>query len=172
MRIGLLCVALACWGCDDDDGGGGSAAQAVTVLFGTVTASGGAKLGGIRVRAGETSTVTGADGKYQLDAPAISEVTVTFHGDGYLKAMRTTPVLDSMPTALDVTLVAEAAPVELDAELGGEVMGMRGAAVAVPAGAFVSPEGASVAGMVDVHLTPLDPSNPDELNGTAGRFQG
>ncbi len=171
MRFGVLCLALAFWGCDDDGGGGGPS-QEVTVLFGTVTAADGSELGGVRVTAGGESTVTSSDGTYQLEAPAISEVTVTFSRDGYLKAMRTTPVLDKMPTALHTQLMAEAAAVELDAEMGGEVAGARGAKVAIPAGAFVSPEGASVAGMVDVHLTPIDPSNPDEVNGTAGRFQG
>lgn len=172
MRYAVLCLVLAVWGCDDDGGGGGTPNQDVTVLFGTVTAAGGSELGGVRVTAGGMSTVTSSDGTYQLEAPAVSSVTVTFAQDGYLKAMRTTPVLELKPTALHAQLLPEAAAVELDSAMGGEVEGARGARVAIPAGAFVSPDGASVAGMVDVHLTPLDPSNPDELNGTAGRFQG
>ena len=172
MRIGLICLALAFVGCDDDGGGRGGGVQEVTVLFGSVTDASGAALAGVRVQGGGASTVTGADGTYQLDAPAISEVTIRFVREGYLAAVRTTPVLELRPTALSVQLTPEAPAQPIDAEMGGEVEGARGARVAVPAGAFVSGDGASIGGMVEVHLTPLDPGKPGEINGTAGRFQG
>ncbi|MEY4577273.1 MAG: hypothetical protein RL701_1976, partial [Pseudomonadota bacterium] len=64
---------------------------------------------------------------------------------------------------LDVTLLARATSQKLDAAQGGMVEGDRGAKVMIPPGAFVTQAGAAVTGMVDVFLTPLDPSVEDEL---------
>ena len=48
----------------------------------------------------------------------------------------------------------------------------RGAQVVVPAGALVGPDGQPVAGMVEVHLTPIDPSVAAQLAGAPGGAAG
>ncbi|MCA9527919.1 MAG: carboxypeptidase regulatory-like domain-containing protein, partial [Myxococcales bacterium] len=52
------------------------------------------------------------------------------------------------------------------------ITGARGAQVVVPAGGLVLAVGGSVEGMVDVHLTPLDPTKPDELTAGTDAFAG
>ncbi len=164
--IGLLCLA-----CGDDDGGG-PPSQAITVVFGTVSAAGGGNLSGVSVTGGGASTSTDGNGKYQLEAASGSRVVLTFRMSGHLEARRTVEVLEEMPVALEVTLVPEVEPEPLDADQGGSVSSTRGAKMTAPPGAFVSPEGMSVGGMVEVSLTPLDPSDPEELSGVTGRFVG
>ncbi|MCA9542053.1 MAG: carboxypeptidase regulatory-like domain-containing protein, partial [Myxococcales bacterium] len=168
----MLAVALLFVGCGGSSDDEPTDDQAVTVVFGLVTDAQGGPVAGVRVAGGGAVATTGDDGTYQLDAAASGEVVVRFELAGHLRTVRSTAVLEKMPVNLDVTLVAEAPAMPLDATAGGEVEGARGAKMAAPAGAFVDPMGASVGGMVSVHLTPLDPGNAAELNAVTGRFVG
>jgi hypothetical protein len=67
------------------------------------------------------------------------------------------------PTALRVTRLAEAPAIAFDSDVGGPVVGMRGASIEAMPGSFVDRQGNAITGMVDVHLTPLDPGVAAEL---------
>lgn len=169
----LMILALLATGCSSGGGGGGEeASQDVTVVFGRLTAADGSAISGARVSGGGATARSDSEGRYELKAGVAARITVRIDAEGFLPAFRNTAVLDKKPVALDATLVAEAPAQPLDATMGGTVDGNRGARVVVPAGGLVSPMGMSVEGMVDVHLTPLDPGKPEELGATTDEFTG
>ncbi|MEZ4472478.1 MAG: carboxypeptidase-like regulatory domain-containing protein [bacterium] len=171
LWVGLALAGLGFASCSSGGGDDEAESQAVTVVFGRLTA-GGQPVAGARVQGGGATATTDADGRYQLKAATSLGITVRFEAEGYLPAVRSTPVLDQRPTALDATLVAEAPAQPLDAAAGGTISGARGAQVTVPPGGLVLAVGGSVEGMVDVHLTPLDPTKPDELTAGTDAFAG
>ena len=122
----------------------------------------------MKVSGGGAETTTGADGTFELNATAGDGVVITFEKDGYLRGIKQVDVQNETPTALWITLVEEAAPVDLDSEAGGIVSGSRGANISAPAAAFVDQSGAAISGTVQVHLTPLDPAVSAELEAYPG----
>lgn len=168
-------LALACVGslslvpaCSSDDPTG-PARERVTAVRGTIRDAAGAPIPGVSVSAGSASALSRADGKYDLRAPAGSQV-VRFEKDGFVAVVVPIDVVAMSPTQRDVAMLAQAAAMPLDATAGGSVTGMRGAGLMAPAGAFVTSTGTPVTGMVDVRLTPVDPSNTAELRAASGNF--
>lgn len=145
------------------------ARESVTAVRGTIRDLGGTALAGVRVSAGSASAVSRADGVYDLRAPAGSQV-VRFEKDGFVSSVVPVEVATLSPTQRDVSMLALAPAMPLDATAGGSVTGMRGAGLMAPAAAFVNSAGAPVTGMVDVHLTPIDPSMATELRAVPGDF--
>lgn len=188
MGYRLLAVAVATVflsiGCSDDSdstdgtsgGGGGGAGepapaeiQDLTGVFGFVKDGTGAAIGDVLVSVGGALTSSDSDGYFELEVPASEKIVVRFEKDGFLPGIRTAAVnSNNKPSAVEATLIAEAPAVELDADAGGTVTGSRGAEMNAPAGAFVDGSGNAVTGMVDVHLTPLDPSVAAELDAYPG----
>lgn len=154
-------MLVACSSDDDKPKGNDRPAAKVTALRGTIKRVGGSALSGVTVRAGSVSATSDSDGRYELKAPA-GKTKVTFSREGYVDGHRSPALLSGVPTQLDIALLPLASPQPLDATTGGKASGMRGAAVEVPAGAFVDASGEAVSGMVDVYLTPLDPSSDEE----------
>ncbi|HKP61584.1 MAG TPA: carboxypeptidase-like regulatory domain-containing protein [Polyangiales bacterium] len=152
----------ACGGDDKPTAAGGGKDKDVTALRGAIKSTEGQALSGVKVTAGSVSARSGADGRYELRAPA-GKAQVRFELDGYVGGFRSATLLDKRPTQLDVALLPLAAAVKIDASSGGMVEGKRGARVMVPAGAFVDSDGKPATGMVDVFLTPLDPGVSEEL---------
>lgn len=158
-----LAVAACNSGSSDDD----PPASAQSGLFGRVTADG-SGLAGARVTLGGASATTDGEGRYRLAAgagPGVAQIVAAGH------VINVQKVRVDGPTALDVVLLPEAPPQALDASAGGTVEGARGARVVVPPGALVDPAGATVVGAVAVHLTPIDPANPDQLAAAPGAFE-
>jgi Carboxypeptidase regulatory-like domain len=170
LRFGLELAVLSCaitlLACSSDDdskgGGGGGASAKVTALRGTVKSSSGGALANVKVTSGKVSATTDAAGRYELKVAAGTN-RVRFSLEGYVDGLRSATLVKNAPTQLDISLLPLAPPVKLDASSGGMASGERGAAVRVPEGAFVDASGKAVSGMVDVYLSPLDPSNADEL---------
>ena len=161
-------VGFATFSCssDDSDKGSenpGSGLPAVTAIMGQALDSTGSGLASVTVSGGGAQTTTGNDGTFQLDAAASDGVVITFEKEGYLRGLKRVDVQDGTPTALKVTLLAEAPAVEMDSDVGGAVAGTRGAGIVAPAAAFVDQSGTAISGTVQVHLTPLDPSVGAEL---------
>ncbi|MFW5739037.1 MAG: carboxypeptidase-like regulatory domain-containing protein [Myxococcota bacterium] len=166
---GLALSAFSCSDSSSDDSDNpGSGLPAVTAIMGQAVSTSGSGIDGVIVRGGGAQATTGAEGKFQLDAAAGDDVVVTFEKDGYMRGIKRVDVQDGTPTALVVTLMAEAAPVDLDAEAGGTAAGERGAWISAPPSAFVDGSGTPVAGTVQVHLTPLDPAVTAELDAYPG----
>ena len=180
LYVWLACLqlplALALGGCSDDEKSEAqpspdSGVPAETAVMGRVLDTDGSGLAEVTVQGGDAETVSDTDGSFQLDAQAGSDVVVTFSRTGYVRGARRVDVLDGTPTALQVTLAAEAAAITLDADAGGTVTGDRGAALNAPPGAFVDASGSAVSGEVQVHLTPFDPAVDAELAAYPGELR-
>jgi hypothetical protein len=160
--VALILASVACSSSDSPKGSGGDKPAAkVTALRGVVKSASGSLLANVKVTARGVSATTNASGRYELKVPA-GKNRVRFVLDGYVDGFRSPTLIKDSPTQLDVSLLSLAEPVKLDAASGGMAAGERGAAVRVPAGAFVDAAGKAVTGMVDVYLSPLDPSSNEE----------
>jgi hypothetical protein len=156
--MGLVVVSAACSSSKGDPPKEGAAtAQAVTALRGTIRSATGEPLSGVTVKAGSITATSNAEGRFDLAAPA-GKSAVRFSKSGFVDSVRAVSLVDGRPTQLDVSLLALAPAVPLDATAGGTVTGSRSARVVAPAGAFVDAAGKPVTGSVNVYLTPLDPS--------------
>lgn len=110
---------------------------------------------------------TGPDGSFEIATPALAEMTLAVSKPGFLPVRRVISIVDGGATWVDVTMIPETEPVPIDAQTGGTAMGPRGAAVIAPPGVFVLNDGETpYVGVVDVFITPIDPSNPAELAGS------
>lgn len=160
-------------GADDDTGDDDvpvdPTAPGESAVFGHVQDGAGTPLAGVTVRVGSSTTTTDANGDYAV-ASATGSVQALFEADGFIPSQRQVQVLEGRPSAAHAVLVAEAPAVEMDAEMGGMVSGDRGALVVVPPAALVDEDGQPVTGPVDVHLTPIDPSLPEEIGAVSGAF--
>lgn len=105
---------------------------------------------------------TDASGRFEVEAQPGDALVLEFHRAGFVRGLERVTVADGA-TALRVTMVAEAPAIPFDVDAGGRAEGVRGAAIEAPAGAFVDRQGNAIAGMVDVHLTPLNPADAAEL---------
>lgn len=165
MRRLLLTAILGLTACN---GGSGDDAKAGSGLFGRVTANG-ASVANADIAIGGQRTQTDAEGRFRLAAPPGPAVVVIEAADHVINVQRVT-LIDG-PTALNVALLPEAPGVPVDATVGGEASGERGARVIVPAGALIDPAGASIGGEVVVHLTPIDPSVAAQFDAAPGDFE-
>lgn len=168
---GALLVAFTTAGCllglpnpgddnDDDSSGNESAGPS---LRGAVFDESGAPLVDVSIeRDGSEVARTDADGTFDLSAGSGEQVVLSFRAPGFVRGIERIEVANA-PTALRVTMRTEAPALPLDSTAGGRVDGMRGASIDAPALAFVDRSGNAISGMVDVHLTPLDPSVASEL---------
>jgi hypothetical protein len=161
-----MCVASC--SSDSSKGTPGKTSVTRTALRGLITSTAGEVLAQVKVSSGSVSVVSDASGRYELRAPA-GKAQVRFSLAGHVDGFRSPTLLDGTPTQLDVALLPLGAGMQLDSANGGMLTGMRGAAVKVPADAFVDASGKPVTGMVDVYLTPLDPSRAGE-RGAAPEF--
>ena len=166
----LLAMSLA--GCSDDGGNNGDGVEdtLTTGLFGTVEAASG-PLSNVTVEVNGATATTDSNGEFAIET-GTGEAAVTFSADGYLPTVRKVTIADGSPTAAHVTLQARAAAQAVDSDTGGMVTGARDAAVMIEPGTLSGPGGASVTGMVDVYLTPVDPSMEDEVQALTGSFEG
>jgi len=164
-----LTLAAAMAACSSSSGGGSDVVQ--TAVFGVVTDASGSPVAGATVNVGGAVAATDASGAFAV-AAIPGDTIVRVDAEGYLPAIRPAVVTAEATSAVDVRLLERAAPVTLDATVGGRVDGARGAAVDVPAGALVDPSGAAVTGTVMVYVTPIDPSDDVELLAAPGDFRG
>ena len=161
-------AVVACSSSDDD--ASSSLTATGPLVRGRVTAAGGAPVAGVTVSAGSVTATTDASGLYSLKAPAGSAV-IRFAKTGYTEGHERITVGAKFSTQLDALLLAAAPPTPIDAAAGGTVPSTRGSSVVVPPNALVDATGAPVTGTVQVSLTPIDPSNGDELTAAPGDFQ-
>ncbi len=158
-------------GCSSDGGGGGGQTTLTEGVFGTVTDVSGAPIADVSVQVNGVTRTTDENGEFAIQTNR-GPATVTYQREGFLPSVRRVTVDDDSPTATRVTLVERAAPVAVNSDTGGMVMGSRNAAVMIEPGTLSDPNGATVSGMVDVYLTPVDPSVDDEVQALTGSFEG
>lgn len=165
----VLSLALGL-GCGENGTGGSNGTFLTEGVFGTVSDISGAPLADALVEVNDDIATTDANGDFVIETSR-GPATITFRRDGFLTAARNVIVDDDSPTATRVALLERAAPVAVSADTGGIAMGSRGAAVTIQPGVLSDPVGASVSGMVDVYLTPVDPSVVEEVQGLTS-FEG
>ncbi|MBX7078339.1 MAG: carboxypeptidase-like regulatory domain-containing protein [Nannocystaceae bacterium] len=164
IAVALALGSVATAGCmpagDEDEPG---SAQAGPRVAGSVFDEAGAALADVVVSKDGTEVArTDAAGRFSLDAGAGETVVLRFTAPGFVRGMERIELADAA-TALRVTMRAQAEPIPLDSDAGGRVQGDRGASLDAPPSAFVDRQGNPIAGMVDVHLTPLNPAVPEQL---------
>lgn len=135
----------------------GPAVPTGPAIVGVVLDTDGAPVSGASLEAGAASALANGKGEFALEVVASGEVSVRVTAPGYVRTSKRVTVHDG-PTRLDVRMIAEAAAVEFDSDVGGTVGGPRGASATVAPGVLVDGAGKMVTGKVQVALTPLDPS--------------
>ncbi len=148
----------------------GEAAVLTQGLFGTVVDTSGRALDGVLVQVAGQTTSTDADGEFSLEVSATGVAVAKFMLDGHLPALRRVTFGARAPSAVSVTLKARAAGQSLNADTGGTVTGSGQAAVTIDPGDLGTASQASVTGMVDVYVTPVDPSDDQEVLALTGSF--
>jgi hypothetical protein len=152
----------------DDDGADADATPDAPRIAGRVVDPNGTAIAGVAIVIdGETRATTDASGAFDLEADAAQTIVLALEADGFVRGLERVTV-SSTATALRVTMLPQAPAIPLDADAGGRVTGQRGASMDAPPGAFVDRQGRAISGMVDVHLTPLNPSLRAELDAYPG----
>ena len=185
-NVSLLFAATAmlfcgCSGSDGDSGMGGTRGTAgtggmpggrmlETGLFGTVVDASGQPIEGVTVTVNEVSATTNADGEFVIETSVTGSTVARFRADGYLPTVRKLAIAEGSPTAAHVTLKPRALATSMSADIGGTAMGDRQAEVTIEPGDLSGPNGSSVTGMIDVSITPVDPSLQDEVQALTGSF--
>lgn len=154
-------------GDDDDDG---AQVDGVADIEGWVTTAAGDPLEGVLVTAPGGSATSDADGHFELSTAADEgdTIVVELESAGWVRGHERFEARDGAINVVRAVMMPEALPVPLDATGGGMVLGSRNAAVVAPPGAFVHADGSPVQGMVDVHLTPLNPAVAAEYDAYPG----
>lgn len=132
-------------------------------------------LPGVKVTVVDTDEVTKSDanGLYRFydNVTAGDSVVVKFQKEGYATSSLNVKINPETDTVANVTMKALQAPVVLNAASGGTASDVRGNKLIVPANAFVRRDnGKAVTGDVDVHITPLDVTDTDDLAAFPGEF--
>jgi hypothetical protein len=164
VAVAIVFSAQAC--------GSSKSSSSPTAVGGRVTDSTGAVLAGVAVSAGTASATTGADGTYVLDVSPQANLVVAFSKSGYLPSSKPVDAAAGKTSNVAAALMPVAAPLPLDATAGGTVAGTRGSSLTMAPAALVDANGAPVSGMVQVSLTPFDPSVRGELAAYPGSLVG
>ena len=162
-----LLLALALPACSAEEVDPTSDATMATVS-GTVRDADGNALAGVVVRHLDAETMTDAAGSFSVQATPGAPAVLTFHKDGFVRGLERVDVTGATPTSIRVSMVAMAPAIPFDSSAGGSAVGMRGATITAPAESFRTQDGTPITGMVDVHLTPLNPSIQAELEAYPG----
>lgn len=143
-------------------------------ILGWTSATSGSPLGGVKVSIAGTDidAYTDAHGLYTIEEALTGpSVTVKFEKEGYVTSSVIVNLLPNAYTTVNAVLVAMADPVLLDSDTGGEADDGQGNKLILPPGALVRKDGGkSITGEVDVHITPLDVSDPNDLAAFPGEF--
>lgn len=161
LAIGCVSGAVGCFPIDISTKG--KDAPKTGIVRGVVTNANGDLLEDVSVATSNSdeSTLTDDKGRYQLTVKAGSH-QLRFSLKDHVSGFYSATIASDHPSKLDVALLARAPAMQIDAAEGGTVTAERGASLVVPPNALVDGSGKRVTGMIDVFLTPLDPSTEAE----------
>lgn len=150
--LGLLFILTVLAACS---GGGGSSSNknsstSSTGVSGTITDMSGTGLAGATIAVGNSSTVSGADGKYSL-ATAVGEISVTATLQNYAQNNRVVTVKSGAQTSQDLKLAAIDTFKEFDANLGTTLVA-KTANIVLPT-SYVLEDGNAYTGTVTARAT-------------------
>ena len=178
----VMMLLAGCSGSDGDgaaagSGGGGTGGTGgprvdalETGLFGSVQDADGRPLARATVEVAGRSAATDENGEFVIATSTIGDAVAKFGADGYLPAVRRATIADGSPTAAHVILKPRARAQQLTADTGGTVAGAREAAVTIEPGDLSGSNQMSVTGMVEVSVTPVDPSDGSEVQALTASF--
>lgn len=122
--------------------------------------------------AGWPAVLTNSEGEFEIrDLQTTERLAVSFSAPRFMNTTRIYEVGKSSGNGTTVVIWARAAPVPLDAALGGRVAFSRGGGVTIPPNSLVDINGRRVRGKVMVSLTQLDVSDQAQLRTMAGDFK-
>jgi hypothetical protein len=148
--------------------GCGSSGGAGQTVRGAIADVNGDPISGVKVLLGDDQTTSNAKGEYELQTSEKSG-TIRFSKAGYLAGLERVEI-QKFVVGLNAVLLKRGPKTTIDAASGGEALGARGSRVAIPKGSIVDKSGKTVSGDVDVYITPMDPSLPEELKAAPGDF--
>jgi PKD repeat protein len=70
------------------------------------------------------------------------------------------------------TMIKRAPPLQFDGFVGAELVGIDGASVEIPGEALIRPDGTIATGVIDAYITPVNISDPKQINAFPGSFYG
>ena len=178
-RFGVLTIVLSFFlaaGCSSgsDDGGGTTPpppppppppVTTADVTIVVVDASGSPVEGStVEVVGSALSGVTDATGQSTITIPYTDLLLLRATADGYVDKLQPSNVPSGSSELDIVMMLATRAPAETitNIEGGGTAAGVDGAKVTFPAGALVDSAGQAVTGDVQMFMTPVDVTGPDE----------
>lgn len=171
-RTALCALALggagALGGCSVSDADGAGDSDRSATIRGTVVDATGSPIADVEVRTESGTTTTSTQGTFEVEVPSSGAAVLTFHRTGYVRGLERLDMSTSGEVPLTVTMIDMAPSIPFDSSAGGEVVGMRGATMTAPPDAFRDREGNPVSGMVEVYLTPFNPSDDAELDAYPG----
>lgn len=143
-----------------------------TALMGFVSVPGGAVLPLATVKVGPLSMTTDSTGHFVFEnLDPVAGTVVSFSKEGYASNAVVVDGIAGGITTANAVLKPLADPVPLDSVAGGTVADAAGNLIEVQSNAFVTKSGRkSVAGVVDVRITPLDVTDEDDLSAFPGNF--
>ena len=99
---------------------------------------------------------------------------ITIFKDGYIAENRQVTIQkDESQGYFKVALIQQEAAIAMnDVELGGQAEGKDGTFVLLPIEGLVDSDGNMVTGQVETYLTPIDISDPNEIEAFPGEFNG
>ncbi|MDH5694008.1 MAG: hypothetical protein OEZ47_12975 [Gammaproteobacteria bacterium] len=158
-------------------GSGGDSSDSGTnpkdnVLFGTVKSFDGRRLAGVQVfsqdgkKLGETNEV----GDFRFSTQSNLPTTLKLHSEGYVDGI--VSINNALSNGFNATLRKRNLPLELDINNNVDVQGQHGAGVALEANSLVDEDGVAVSGKVQLSITPVNVSDPEELKTFPGGFSG
>ncbi|MEM7436099.1 MAG: choice-of-anchor J domain-containing protein [Myxococcota bacterium] len=141
-----------------------------TGLFGTVQDGSGRPIERATIEVAGGRATTNNNGAFVIATNVTGDAIAKFQANGYLPTVRRVTIVDGSPTAAHVILKHRAAAQQLMADAGGTIEGARNAAVTIEPGDLSSSKQTSATGMVDVYVTPVDPSDGDEIQALTASF--
>ena len=138
------------------------------LITGQVVDAGGAPIAGVQIEGDGMNAVTDASGNFEVEVAQEGSAVLIFRAEGFVRGLERVDIASAGRVPLQVTMVAIAPAIPFDVDAGGEVIGMRGATMNAAPNVFRDRAGNVATGMVDVHLTPLNPSVQAELDAYPG----
>ena len=169
-----LAIAIGCGGDDDPADPGGGQQLPTGSLSGVVATTGGVPLEGMVITVPDkASAQTNEQGYFAIAELSVGEMTITISGQGYLSVYRNISVLANQTTHLERIAMVTVENGTVPSATGGSVTtGDGDGQVNFAAGSFVTADGTSYNGDVNVEISAMLPTDSGFMDAFPGEFEG